>query len=797
MAVMSDSREMPESLRQKARPGRWLTGLGLGFFAAVVTGLLWWGGLFVQARLQLEDVFVVPRATSEEVVIVAIDDASLAAYGRFSEWSRELYADLLDLVSDGGGRVVALDILLAGAAPDDTQLAEAITRARQSEARTRTVIAGLGTQRDTVVNDIVSYQTLVAPMADFLDAGAMMGSVNVLPDVDGRVRYVPMLLAVEDQVGPSLSLAAFLSHRGISATLMDQVVDYEVGTLTLPGDQIMPTDLLGRLRVNYFSVPGHSMFPTYSLHEVLSGSVDPAVFAGKIVLVGLMDQTALTDSYPVPGSRDGTLMAGVEIHANALETLMQGASLTVQGTVSQLVTLVLLALFGGVVFYVVPWRWLLPLLMVALVGWVLTVIVYYNLRGVIVNLFHTGLALLLTGLVVGIFRVVEEVIRRQRTEILLASALSAIEHNSSVQGVLGALGDDLDRILEKKGARGWLWDDRRRELVLAHPELPAGEALPLELRPWLSLAQSALNERVVTVQRGWVAVPLLWQDRQVGVLTGQAQGRVGPFRRDLLQRLSWQTAELVVNAQLYEETQRLSEFKTRIIRMASHDLKNPLTRIMGYAELLQGRAEDEDADELTLTFLDHIVRAGDEMNGIILDLLDLEFARQGMRSAAEYDLLQVMDDVIMRFEGDIAQKQQTLRIEMPDTLPRLFGDMTQVRQSISNLVSNASKYTPEAGTITLQVEDRQDSARVTIRDTGYGIPGDELPNLFQEFYRVKTDETLNISGTGLGLSLVKAVIEAHGGSVWAESVYGEGSTFFVELPYELPEALRPNPKDAA
>ncbi|MBN2470770.1 MAG: CHASE2 domain-containing protein, partial [Anaerolineae bacterium] len=530
MAVMRAGEQLAALRRGKARSSRWLTGLGLGFFAAVLALVLWWGGLFVQVRLALDDVFVVPRQASESVAIVAIDDPSLAHYGRFAEWPRDLYADLVERLAQGGARVVALDLLLAEPSEGDDALAAAIAAARASAARTRTVIAAVGTQRDASITDLVGYQIAVKPVAAFVEDGALVGSVNVLPDQDGLVRHVPLLIQIDQALYPSLGFGAFLSHRGVSSALLEEVVTRAPGEIQMPGGLVIPTDSLGRMRVNYFSVPGQPAFDAYSFHEVLSGAVDPAVFEGRIVLVGLMEQTALTDSYPVPGSRDGTLMAGVEIHANVVETLLQGVPLRAQSQPAQAFTILALALLAGVIFQVLPLRWYLPALGGLTLGWVLVVTLIYNLRGLVISLFYSLLALLLAALVVGFYRVVEEVFRRQRTEILLASALGAFEQNFSLAGILAGIADDMDRILGSKGARAWLWDAPRSELRLAHPALPRGETLPLALRPWQELADEALKRGAIVSRQHRVAIPLIWHDTRVGVLTGQARWRVGFLR---------------------------------------------------------------------------------------------------------------------------------------------------------------------------------------------------------------------------------------------------------------------------
>ena len=121
-------------------------------------------------------------------------------------------------------------------------------------------------------------------------------------------------------------------------------------------------------------------------------------------------------------------------------------------------------------------------------------------------------------------------------------------------------------------------------------------------------------------------------------------------------------------------------------------------------------------------------------------------------------------------------------LDLPQDDMKVVGDYRTLGQAISNLLSNANKYTLDDGQISVHMRQEGDQVVLSIQDNGLGIPSDSQSKIFTEFYRVRTRTTAHISGTGLGLSLVKEVVEQHGGKVWFESVEGEGSTFFMSLP---------------
>jgi len=138
--------------------------------------------------------------------------------------------------------------------------------------------------------------------------------------------------------------------------------------------------------------------------------------------------------------------------------------------------------------------------------------------------------------------------------------------------------------------------------------------------------------------------------------------------------------------------------------------------------------------------------------------------------------------VVVELKEQAAAKHQTLDVAIASALPTIAGDPVRLKQALSNLVDNAIKYTSEAGHIWVRLARRDDRIVFEVQDTGYGIPKTSQAKLFQRFYRAKAPGTENIDGTGLGLSLVKLVVEQHGGRVSVESEVGHGSTFRVELP---------------
>ncbi|MCC7447521.1 MAG: GAF domain-containing protein [Anaerolineae bacterium] len=234
---------------------------------------------------------------------------------------------------------------------------------------------------------------------------------------------------------------------------------------------------------------------------------------------------------------------------------------------------------------------------------------------------------------------------------------------------------------------------------------------------------------------------------------------------------------------MYEVTsiKDLNRLKTHMIRMASHDLKNPLALMVGYLDLIRSDVDSGVMPERD--FLDGIGKAIERMESLIETLLDSERGEQGaaMRPVRvdPYELLQrVLDE--MKPSAD--QHSHYVVTNIQQNLQPIKGDFVQLREALNNLFSNAIKYTPDGGTITLNAYQEDRRLYFSIQDTGYGIPADQQASIFQPYFRAQQQETAGIAGTGVGLSLVKEVVTRHGGNVWFISEQGKGSTFGFWLP---------------
>ncbi|HEX3051883.1 MAG TPA: ATP-binding protein, partial [Aggregatilineaceae bacterium] len=231
------------------------------------------------------------------------------------------------------------------------------------------------------------------------------------------------------------------------------------------------------------------------------------------------------------------------------------------------------------------------------------------------------------------------------------------------------------------------------------------------------------------------------------------------------------------------ELRRLDRMKSDLIHILSHDLRNPLGLARGSIDLLD---EPDLPQDQRGQLKEMIVSSLERMDQLIRDVVDLEMAQSlGEETALPYLLPTTVQKVIKRNELKANQQNVELVYQEYNVPPdKLKGHILLISQAIDNLVNNAIKYTPAGGhvQVTLDVEDEYAVIRVV--DTGYGIPAEHLPHLFRQFYRVNDKRTRHIQGTGLGLSLVRAIAEAHGGRVSVESQVDVGSTFSLYLPVE-------------
>ncbi len=244
--------------------------------------------------------------------------------------------------------------------------------------------------------------------------------------------------------------------------------------------------------------------------------------------------------------------------------------------------------------------------------------------------------------------------------------------------------------------------------------------------------------------------------------------------------------------QLQQQNLRLAELdrlKSSFVSVVSHELRTPLSAIKGYAEFL----EDGLGGELSSAqreFLSEIQAGSARLERLVDDLLDFARLESGslQLTCAEDDLTRTVQSVVNALRPQAIAKSITLSTHFPPEPTWLSYDGLRIEQVLINLLGNALKFTPDGGEVSVTVTPAPDQVRLEVRDTGIGVDAEKLPRLFEQFFQVDPSSTRQSGGVGLGLSIVKALVEAHGGRIGAESEPGVGSRFWVTLPRE--EGLR-------
>lgn len=272
-------------------------------------------------------------------------------------------------------------------------------------------------------------------------------------------------------------------------------------------------------------------------------------------------------------------------------------------------------------------------------------------------------------------------------------------------------------------------------------------------------------------------------------------------RKDELQKMADSLA--VANEKLSlanQQLKQLDKIKDDFISFASHQLRTPITGVMGYSSLLAegsyGKLDSKQQDAM-----EKIRTAAERMSKLVEDFLNVsKIESGGMKyELGRHKIEDICQEAIAALVPKAGDKDLYLKYEKPKTdLPELLIDGPKIKETISNLIDNAIKYTQKGGvTVRLELAENQQIktgdkkvVKVTVSDTGIGIPKDELPRLFAKFSRGKDTKRLHAAGTGLGLYVGKIIVESQGGRVWAESDgEGKGSRFIVELPVEMPKEI--------
>ena len=282
--------------------------------------------------------------------------------------------------------------------------------------------------------------------------------------------------------------------------------------------------------------------------------------------------------------------------------------------------------------------------------------------------------------------------------------------------------------------------------------------------------------------KSMLVVPLSVADRTFGAVTLLALNGRPPFGSDtrvLAEKFASHASLALENARLYREARRATEGRDQVLGVVSHDLRNPLSAITMCASALRdGSLDGEERDSLLTT----IVESTEWMNRLIQDLLDVASIEAGRLSLERHEetVTTLAGKALRMFEVEAERRQIRLELDAKPDLPVVQVDASRIVQVLGNLLSNALKFTPDGGRITLGITWRPGSVVFSVTDTGPGVPAADQPQVFDRYWHSR--RTANKRGTGLGLSIAKGIVQAHGGRIWVESPPGKGSTFSFTVP---------------
>jgi signal transduction histidine kinase len=377
--------------------------------------------------------------------------------------------------------------------------------------------------------------------------------------------------------------------------------------------------------------------------------------------------------------------------------------------------------------------------------------------------------------------------------------------------------DTAAELTDSEGASILLWDSRTSELRFQTAVAQSGRLAEIPVPIEGSIAGAVLTSgkplvvpdvradpryyREVGQQigmeiRSLLAVPLQIQDRRIGVLEAVNKRGGGEFSQEdveTLMALAAQAAVAIENARLvgalqqaYDRLGQLDRLKSQFIAIASHELRTPLSLILLYAAMLQQQLGD--AAE---TQLDAVQRAAMRLKNIIDTMLNLRYLETGRMdlAATHFDLRGEVGAACEDYAALAGTGDLVLEADLPDDPVAIYADREKLRVVLDNLISNAVKFTPTGGRVRVTLCKRGDEVELTVADSGVGIPPEELERVFERFYQVESHLTRRHGGMGLGLSIVKELVELHGGRVWAESDPDRGSRFVVVLPVTAPPSI--------
>jgi signal transduction histidine kinase len=398
----------------------------------------------------------------------------------------------------------------------------------------------------------------------------------------------------------------------------------------------------------------------------------------------------------------------------------------------------------------------------------------------------------------------------------LAETSAVLNSTMRLKPLLSSIMDTAAEIVDAEAASVLLWDYKKQELVFAattsgdaNSMTLIGKQVPLEgsiagtvMRENRIVAESnvrtntvyysKIDEQIAFQTRSVLGVPMRSRNRIIGVLEAVNRRRDTWTEDDgyYLSVLAAQAAVAIEGAQLVtqlqlanEELNQLDKLKSDFIAIASHELRTPLGVILGYASFLQDTDDPQVREHAS-----KMVNSAMHLRRIIEDLTNLRYLEQSAMELNREDVsaTELLRDLIAEIQSLAEAKRHNVTFNPPPFDLRVSVDRIRIGMALGNVLNNAIRFTPDGGQIVVQVEARGQEIWLHVTDNGIGLAKDQLERIFERFYQIEDHMTRVNGGLGIGLSIARALVEAHGGRLWATSPgLGQGATFTVALPSPL------------
>ena len=347
----------------------------------------------------------------------------------------------------------------------------------------------------------------------------------------------------------------------------------------------------------------------------------------------------------------------------------------------------------------------------------------------------------------------------------------AREHAAATrnQAILEGIADGV--IVFDRGGKALVANSAIIQLLGLTPKHILGKRIDALIEPRLSdVDRDIVADMLADQSARYPSVKIQWDQKTLSISSAPVRDRAGVV-----------TGSVAVFRDFTREAE-LDRMKSDFVSIASHELRTPLTSIRGYLDLLNMGRPDP-LTEQQRSFLQVARDNTERLHQLVNDLLDISRIESGRieLDVQVVSLAEILGKSASLVRNQFVQRGLTLDLDLPPDLPRVFADPKRIGQVVTNLLSNAYKYTPEGGA-TVHAHASNGTIQVDVKDTGIGISDEDRSKLFTQFFRAESDFVREQSGTGLGLNITRSLVEMHGGRIWVESEPGQGSTFSFTLP---------------